>query len=279
MKRTVTGLSLISVLFVLMILTRWSQTIFDLVILLAAGVAAVEMYFAVAQRGVRPHILPLAVVWVVMYPMIRLFGGAGFLTVAGVGFTLAFACFIFKRGNDIRDFLYTLFLLIYPVLLMGLALLMTTLYGMIPFLLGIAAAMMSDTLAYYLGSLIKGKKIFPTISPKKTYAGAIAGLFGGALGAILVYLIFELGNVPVNDAVRFEWLVDAPVLFYLLLGLGIAVVSELGDLAASRVKRELGIKDFSRLLGSHGGLMDRLDSILFANLFMAIVMAFFGGVV
>ena len=51
MKRTVTGLSLISVLFVLMILTRWSQTVFDLVILLAAGVAAVEMYFAVAQRG------------------------------------------------------------------------------------------------------------------------------------------------------------------------------------------------------------------------------------
>ena len=87
--------------------------------------------------------------------------------------------------------------------------------------------------------------------------------------------MFEVAPLPVNAPVKFsEVFPDTYILFYCLIGTAIAVVAEVGDLFASRIKRELEIKDFSRLLGSHGGLLDRLDSIIFAVVFMSIVMAF-----
>jgi phosphatidate cytidylyltransferase len=147
-------------------------------------------------------------------------------------------------------------------------------YGMLPFLMACASAMLADTIAYYAGSAIKGPKIFPKISPNKTYSGSIIGLVGGVAGALIIYAMFEYANIPVNAPVKFSDVLPNPILFYSLMGLAIGVVSEIGDLFASRVKRELEIKDFSNLLGSHGGLMDRLDSIIFAVLFVAVVIEF-----
>jgi phosphatidate cytidylyltransferase len=134
--------------------------------------------------------------------------------------------------------------------------------------------MLADTIAYYAGSAIKGPKIFPKISPNKTYSGSIIGLLGGVAGALIVYAMFEVANLPVNNVVLFSNVLEHPILFYAFMGLSIGIVSEIGDLFASRVKRELEIKDFSHALGSHGGIMDRLDSIIFAVLFVAIVMEF-----
>lgn len=106
-----------------------------------------------------------------------------------------------------------------------------------------------DTCAYCVGKLIGKKKIFPVLSPKKSLEGCIGGILGAALlGA--VYCRFVMKEAP-----------GAAGLAALICGLG-AVVSILGDLAASAVKRNKGIKDYGKLIPGHGGIMDRFDSVI-----------------
>lgn len=112
----------------------------------------------------------------------------------------------------------------------------------------------SDTFAYLTGMLI-GKHHFSELSPKKTIEGCIGGVLGAALLA-LVYSLF----IP-DGAVRLIG-VNAHVLF-LCIGIVCSVVSQVGDLAASAIKRNYGIKDYSNLIPGHGGILDRFDSILF----------------
>ncbi len=144
---------------------------------------------------------------------------------------------------------------------------------MIPLLLAVGSAMMADAFAYYFGSLIKGPKIFPKISPNKTYSGFFMGLLGGAVGAIIVYAMFELAPIPLNRVVIFSDLYE-PWLFFPLIGVALGLIGEIGDLIASRIKRCMNIKDFGKVLGSHGGIIDRLDSLIVAVVFMACFMSF-----
>lgn len=273
MKRTITGLSLFAVLMGVIMLTEVSRYFFDVLVLVFAGLSLYEMIDLGKRKEMTPEIIPLAIIMAAIYPMILFFGMKGYIITAGAGFLLIFGFYVFDQKVEFKNFSYTLFVMLYVILSLSLTFWLNREYGMLPILVAVGAAMCSDTVAYYLGSLIKGPKIFPKISPKKTYSGSIAGLFGGALGSYLVYLLFELLNLPVYDKLRFTDYFN-PHLFYLLIGVAIAVISEIGDLGASRIKRSLEIKDFSKLLGSHGGVMDRLDSIIFALIFMSAVMAF-----
>jgi len=166
-----------------------------------------------------------------------------------------------------------LFLFFYPILPLTIAFQIINQFGMIPLLLALGAAMMADAFAYYFGSLIKGPKIFPKISPNKTYSGFIMGLVGGAVGAIIVYAMFELAPIPLNRIVVFSEKYN-PWIFYPIIGIVLGLIGEIGDLIASRIKRCMEIKDFGKILGSHGGIIDRLDSLLFTVVFMAVFMSF-----
>lgn len=107
----------------------------------------------------------------------------------------------------------------------------------------------SDTFAYVVGKLIGKKKIFPELSPKKSLEGCIGGVLGAAaLGALYGWFV-------VSRTAR-----DAGLLA-LVCGLG-AIVSMVGDLAASAIKRNKGIKDYGKLIPGHGGIMDRFDSVI-----------------
>ena len=147
---------------------------------------------------------------------------------------------------------------------------------MIPVLLAIGISTISDAMAYFVGATLGKKKIFPKISPKKTYAGCIGGVIGGAIGGVIVYLIFELGKMPTHILFTFSWLLNnntaLTIVLYAVVGLIMAVFSEIGDLAASRVKRNVGIKDYGKILGSHGGILDRIDSVLFSIFAMGLIM-------
>ncbi|MFA5449369.1 MAG: phosphatidate cytidylyltransferase [Clostridia bacterium] len=277
MKRTLTGLSMFIVLMSFILLTKFSQYLFDVIIILFSGLTLYEMVDLGKKKGYKPMFIPLAIAFVAVYPLSIFFGIKGYLTVFGASFLLVFGFYIFDQKVEFKDFLYTLFILVYPLALISLAFLLTNNFGMIPLLIPVAAAMAADTIAYYFGSMIKGPKIFPKISPKKTYSGSIAGLFGGAFGSILVYLLFEVAKLPLNAPLMFSEYFGShstAIIFYIFIGIGIAVFSQIGDLGASRIKRSLEIKDFGSVLGSHGGAMDRLDSILFALVAMCIVMAY-----
>ncbi len=279
LKRTFTGLGLLVVLLGFIFLTGlWDgkgQPFFDALLIAVTAFATYEMIAAVRKSGYNVTIIPICIAVAAMYPMITFFGYLGLVVTLGVSMILAFCFFIFDQRVTLKDMLMSAFVILYPVAPLGVAMTMTSLYGMIPLLVAAAAAMLSDAIAYYAGSAIGGKKIFPKISPNKTYAGSIIGLIGGAGGAMIVYALFEVAPLPINAVIRFSTLLpETYILFYCLVGTAIAVVSEIGDLFASRIKRELGIKDFSHALGSHGGLLDRLDSIIYAVLFMAVVMEF-----
>ncbi len=108
---------------------------------------------------------------------------------------------------------------------------------------------LADTCAYYTGRAIGKTPLAPTVSPKKTWEGAV----GGAVGAVLGSLALAQWAVP-----------SVPVWAMATLGVVAGVVSPLGDLAESRLKRAAGIKDSGRLLPGHGGFLDRIDALLVA---------------
>lgn len=118
--------------------------------------------------------------------------------------------------------------------------------GLVLFLLGTLAA--GDSAAYYVGSSLGKRPLAPSISPKKTWEGAIGGAVGGVLGALIGRLWF-VRELPLEHAV--------------LLGAILGLCGILGDLSASVIKRAANAKDFSNLLPGHGGMLDRMDSILF----------------
>lgn len=279
LKRTLIGFGLLAVLLVFIFLTGlWDgkgQPFFDALLIVVMAFAAYEMITEVKKAGYNVTVFPICLAVAAIYPMITFFGYTGLWVTMGVSVAVAFGFFIFDSRVTLKDMSMSVFILVYPVMPIGVALTMTSLYGMLPLLVAAASAMLSDAIAYYAGSLIGGKKIFPNISPKKTYAGSIIGLLGGAGGAMIVYGLFEVAPLPVNAAVTFTALFPSTyVLFYCFMGTAIAIVSEIGDLFASRIKRDLKIDDFSHALGAHGGLIDRLDSIIFAVMLTAAVMEF-----
>ncbi len=300
LKKTLTGLVMFAILLGFIFLTSlWDgkgQYFFDALVILVLFLSTFEMVKCVKGKGFikrnedgklvfenifeveegkyNVEIIPIIVVVIGVYPAIKFLGYFGFIMILVAGMILSFCFFVFDQRVKIKDMLMTLFIMLYPIAPVMCVLQMMNAYGMLPFLMAAASAMCADTIAYYAGSAIKGPKIFPKISPNKTYSGSLFGLLGGVAGSLVVYAMFEVASFPFNDTVRFAEKLANPILFYALMGLAIGIVSEIGDLFASRIKRELNIKDFSNLLGSHGGLIDRIDSIIFAVLFVAIVVEF-----
>lgn len=109
-----------------------------------------------------------------------------------------------------------------------------------------------DTAAMFAGRSIGGPKLWPAISPGKTWAGSIAGVVAALL------------TVPLLNVLVLERLgIALPLLEGLLFGLVLGVVGQVGDLAESLFKREVGVKDSSSLIPGHGGVLDRFDSLYF----------------
>jgi phosphatidate cytidylyltransferase len=119
----------------------------------------------------------------------------------------------------------------------------------------------TDTAAYIVGRLMGRTPLAPRISPAKTWEGALGGLSGGAAAAVVAAPGLGL---PLTSPQA------------LLLGGALSCVAQLGDLFESALKRRLGVKDFSALLPGHGGLLDRLDSILLTGLVLYWLLAWLG---
>ena len=108
----------------------------------------------------------------------------------------------------------------------------------------------TDIFAYFTGMLIGKHKLCPTLSPKKTIEGAV----GGMVGAMVFSVFFGHFFLEAGHALNIRFVLMA------LLG---SVIAQLGDLSASAFKRQMGIKDYGKLIPGHGGILDRFDSVLF----------------
>lgn len=163
---------------------------------------------------------------------------------ASVAIPYSFSCFI--RLNNIAD----------------LNAEYTHLEGIFLVVLAFTCSWLTDTFAFLVGRKIGKHKMTPNISPKKSFEGAIFGLVLTAAFNVLLLWVFSLISNCIGHG---AFMGDSNMKYFYIIPISVvlSVVSMFGDLAASVLKRNVGIKDYSNILPGHGGIMDRFDSTLF----------------
>jgi phosphatidate cytidylyltransferase len=220
-----------------------------IVIVCAAIVGAVwEMHKGLATRGIEIPEEPLMVGGVVMVGVAYLFGAPALVTATAVT-ALVSMLWLLRRGVDgyVQNATAAVFTLVYlPFLASFVALLLSEDEGVKAVITFVAVTIASDIGGYAVGVLFGKHPMAPVISPKKSWEG----FAGSAVTCVLV------GYLLVVHLLEGDWWVGV------VLGLIAVVTATLGDLVESVMKRDLGLKDMSQIIPGHGGLMDRLDSLL-----------------
>ncbi len=127
-------------------------------------------------------------------------------------------------------------------------------YDLFFILFALFAAWLSDSFAYFTGRFFGKHKMCPKISPKKTIEGAIGGVIGAVISNVVLFTVFDRCFFTVHT-IGYGWVIGVSAV--------LAVIGICGDLTASVIKRNFGVKDFGNLFPGHGGVMDRFDSALF----------------
>ncbi len=242
------GVTLLALIFVPLFLAK---PFFVVVLVLAASIGVWEMVRAVRVGSpARPPLLPL----IGGAAVIMALAWAADVTGLTIGLLVALlAAMVWRMGDGpdgyLRDMGSGAFILVYVPFLLGFAALLSRPEdGQWRILATLAAVVLSDTGGYVAGVLLGKHPMAPTISPKKSWEGFAGSVLATAAGsALLLWLVLDV--TPWKGV---------------CFGIAVSVAAVLGDLAESLLKRDLGIKDMSSLLPGHGGLMDRLDSIVFA---------------
>lgn len=253
MVRVVTGVLLLAVLWAVVFPAPY--VVFVLVIALAIAIACWECYGMLATVGEEPfRFLGLAMAWGLVWAFSGYATQVEALVPIVLGGGLAFSAAMVLRDGPAK-IVQTARGTLFPVILVALPLCYllrirtASVDGKALLTLLFVVVIVSDSMAFYVGSSIGRRRMAPTISPKKSWEGAIAGLVFGAIGAVGIVLFVKLA---------------IPLFLAAFLGFLLAATGILGDLAISALKRSAGVKDTSALLPGHGGLLDRVDSLLFA---------------
>ncbi len=147
---------------------------------------------------------------------------------------------------------------------------MSSVHGICYVVMALMAAWVPDGGAYFVGTFLGKQKLCPDISPKKTVEGAV----GGFIVTAVVFVFYGMGYKYFMHSKGIDFDVNYPVLAFVMLIA--AMISMVGDLSASLLKRECGIKDFGKILPGHGGVVDRFDSVYFVLPYIMLVFNAFG---
>lgn len=215
------------------------------------GMTGTVLYYGAIHFGMWTHHcgLPATVIWRVEDGTVWLLGCVVLVFLAML-FVYVFAFPKYQAEQVIAGF----FAFVYaPVMLSFIELTRMHSVGIVTVWFILISSWGCDTCAYVVGKLIGRRKIFPVLSPKKSLEGCIGGVLGAALlGFLYGRLLVKLFPVTVDT---FAWRAA------LICAVG-AVMSMVGDLAASAIKRNRGIKDYGKLIPGHGGILDRFDSVI-----------------
>lgn len=168
----------------------------------------------------------------------------------------SFAYIVVKKLKvSIIDIAITFFSILYvPFLFSFIKLLFIEPHGRILVILAFVCATATDTFAYEIGSRFGKHKLSPVVSPKKSIEGTVAGIIAAMVATgIVCYITNTYFSTEFN------------IIIMIFMGAVFSIVGQIGDLAASSIKRYCGQKDFSNLLPGHGGILDRFDSIMFIS--------------
>lgn len=253
--RILVGLVLAAVVVLMLIFGGWLQCV---LFSLAAFACVFEIATVLHRNGWKSFAAPVYVFAFTYYPVTLYLGEYWLLLTLVLCVLFLIGERVLNKQRTTEQTFVSMAMLMYP---MSLFLFIALTHRMTVFdvnrtalLMLFAVPCLCDMFAYFIGTFFGNHKLCPAISPKKTVEGSVGGLFGGMLGGMLVYFLqgiwikdsdFSMGLIPL-----------------LLLGLCCGIVGQFGDLFASSIKRWCGVKDFGTIFPGHGGMLDRLDSIL-----------------
>ncbi len=277
LKRIITGVFLIIYAFGLVTLGAWYPIAVDVLIYSFMLLGVYEMLHSFSVSGYKVYKLAPVLMSITSFPLVYFFGLVGLAVDFAICLMIVMIQFIFAKDRTLNDLFASIFAMIYPALFMSVAFVITReVNAVYVACFAILVPIASDSFAYFVGRLVKGPKLCPTISPKKTISGAVGGLMGGVLASGIVYTLFEhfavFGDMIVAPLFTPNQYVNLAI--YLVIGLLGSVICQLGDLFASRIKRCIGIKDFGKIFPGHGGGLDRLDSIMFMLVVLFVIFSF-----
>ncbi len=262
-KRVITGVASIVAVGVIVYFRNWAggAVLYGAVILLYL-ISLHEMLATLRARGLKPSGWAIYLTGALLMPAYLWRGAQGLLLVFLMGSVLALCSAIFIRDPKEGDMIATAFPLVYPTVPFVAFFMIAALpepYKLPLFLSVIISSVISDVFALVFGMAMGKHKLIPSVSPKKTWEGAIGG-FATTVLAMGVFG-FIIGEVRGNDV----W-----IWHFVAMGAIGSIATQLGDLAASVVKRYCGVKDFGKFFPGHGGVLDRLDGMLFNAVFLYI---------
>ena len=249
--------ALIGAAFVIAII--FSKTVYFNILVSVAGLIAMhELHTSFSKQKKWPVLIlsysfAILILSSLFAPDFDLFASTGILHVLMFYIMLIFLCaVIFHEKIKLYDVLTSFFTLIYSIVFVcHLSLIHSMEHGPVLIFLPLIWSWMTDTFAYIGGMSFGKHKLIPKISPNKTVEGAISGVLGCILSSLVFAYIISFFGFKTNLV---------PLCFISLI---CSVFSQFGDLAASLIKRECGVKDFGNLIPGHGGILDRIDSLIF----------------
>jgi phosphatidate cytidylyltransferase len=214
-------------------------------ILILSIIALREFYNAVGKMGVNPLEMVGYAATVLLF-LANYFVDISYDLIISILLLISLAATVIIKEKNIKDSAITLIGVLYiPFLLFHILRLEGSVYLWLVFLIAFG----TDTFAYLVGSKVGKRKLCPEISPKKSVEGAIGGIVGSIVVTVVYSLFYEI----------------SPLWSVATLAFVGSIISQLGDLTASRIKRAAGIKDYGRIMPGHGGMLDRFDSIIFTT--------------
>ncbi len=301
-KRFITSIFIVLGLGLAMVSRIWTLYLFDLLILGLAVMGAVEVARVLERQGkytnfiivgTMPALLYLLTILTINFDLKWQYLVIFLLSAIIFYFILVFLITLLAKKTTAQEMskyevncsvsryavdkaMYSLSVLVYPTLLFMTFIFINHFYEfsfvmdsglnsnfkMVTWfiLVGVfVVTMVTDTMAYLVGSTLKGPKLCPLISPNKTISGAVGGLVGGTGAGMILYAIFRT-----SDTFRAELnLLNCAWWVVLLVSLFGSVISQVGDILASALKRKSRVKDYGTIFPGHGGVMDRVDGQIF----------------
>lgn len=261
MKRFLTGMLLTLITVAGFFLREIDYKIFDVIVLAVAVISSVEFNKTLKDRTSKTQKI-LSVTFTVVAFLVAVFIKKSLFTVVFLYFscTLVYSA-LSESSNKVDKMAYYSLSLFYPTIPLIFISLINQMgsFSLFALIILLSTTTATDTYAYFVGSKLKGRKLCEKISPNKTVSGAVGGLIGGTITGVLVYYIFKLfGASPFVGATELS-----AVAFIVISSTLSSIVTQLGDLFESSIKRSLGVKDMGSLLPGHGGMLDRIDGLMF----------------
>ncbi len=218
--------------------------------LVAAMVAGYEYYHMLSVGGYNPS-SPIGIAWLALLVLAGGWPGfpISFQAVVSLGIIITLSWSLWRQPRPAEDWGLTAAGAIYLGALASAFVALRELpHGFEWVLVAVLTTWITDSGAYFVGLSVGRHKLWPRLSPKKTWEGLVGGLVTGVIGATLLGV----------------WLFPGvPWARWLALGVILSIVAPFGDLSVSMVKRQVGVKDTGHIIPGHGGVLDRLDSLLF----------------